>query len=240
MTERRRIALYGGTFDPVHVGHIAVAQHLLKLFALDQVLFIPAHAAPHKRERKGTPGLHRYAMLVLATQPDARLLVSTVELDAPGRPYTFDTLSRMRDELGRAARLFFVMGADSWSEITTWHKWEQVLALTDQIVVARPSYSLSATHVSPQIRERIIDLQGAQPVVAARKVDEGDGPKIYLTDVVMMDVSATAIRRAVREGRSAEVASLVPSPVADYVEKYGLYRDQHETEFFDQGTDTAS
>src|SRR6185503_12838676 len=123
-----RVALYGGTFDPVHVGHLDVARRLQELFALDLVLFIPAHVAPHKRKSSVSPALHRYTMLALATQNDERLRVSTIELDAPEQPYTIETLERMQAALGDRAQLFFVMGADSWSEITTWHQWERVLS----------------------------------------------------------------------------------------------------------------
>ncbi len=96
MERRRRIALYGGTFDPVHVGHTALARRLLELFSLDEVLFIPAHVAPHKRDREVSPALHRYAMLALATQGEERFRVSTVELDAPERPYTVEHADAVR------------------------------------------------------------------------------------------------------------------------------------------------
>ena len=222
---RKRIALYGGTFDPVHVGHLAVARALLKLFALDEVLFIPAHVAPHKRESKVTPGWHRYAMLALATQGEARLRVSTVELDAPEKPYTVETLARLATEHGQEARLFFVMGADSWSEITTWREWERVLTLTNQIVVTRPGYELETSHVTQAIRERLVDLRGMEQGELAKAIDESESTRIYVTDAVLMDVSATEIRRAVREGREREWLALVPPPVAEYMNKYKLYRD---------------
>jgi nicotinate-nucleotide adenylyltransferase len=220
-----RIALYGGTFDPVHAGHFAVARGLLKLFALDHVLFIPAHVAPHKRESQVTPALQRYAMLALATQGEPQLLVSTVELDAPERPYTVETLSRLRAELGREAQLFFIMGADSWMEITTWREWERLFALSNHIVVTRPGYEWSAAHVPTSIRERIVDLRGAEQARIAREIGESGGLKIYVTDAVFMDISATVIRAALREGRDdASIASLVPPPVAEFIRKYRLYR----------------
>jgi len=220
----KRIALYGGTFDPVHAGHIAVAHGLSKLFALDEVLFIPAYIAPHKRKSRVTPALHRYAMLALATQDEPHLCISTVELDAPEQPYTFETLSRMQESLGRAAQLFFVLGADSWMEMNTWREWERVLASANHIVVTRPGYELSAEHVTGEIRERVVDLRGMSVEEAAREIDGSEGLKIYITDAAFMDVSATAIRRAVREGRNESWLKQVPSPVADYIRKYGLYR----------------
>jgi nicotinate-nucleotide adenylyltransferase len=226
MSGHRRIALYGGTFDPVHTGHVAVADGLSKLFALDQVLFIPAYVAPHKRGANVTPALHRYAMLALATQGEASFRVSTVELDAPERPFTFETLSRMRESLGEDAQLFFVMGADSWMEMTTWREWERVLALSNHIVVTRPGYELSAEHVTPGIRERIIDLRGKKKEEAALEIDKSDGARVYVTDAVKMDVSATMIRQAVKAGRETDWLQYVQPSVADYIRKYGLYREE--------------
>jgi len=223
MSGRKRIAIYGGTFDPVHDGHLAVAQNVLSLFALDEVLFIPAHVAPHKRGREVTPGLERYAMLALATQSYERLRISTIELDAPERPYTIDTLARLQAEVGPQARLFFMMGADSWADITTWREWEKLLRMSDHIVVTRPGYEMNAEHVTEDVRERIVDLRGAQAEAAAREAGGAVGPKIYVTDAVLMDVSATEIRRSIREGRTDALSRLVPAPVADYIKKYRLY-----------------
>lgn len=217
----KRIALYGGTFDPVHVGHTSIARRLLELFALDEVLFIPAHVAPHKRDREVSPALHRYAMLALATQGEQRFRLSTVELDAPESPYTVGTLAHFVELLGREARLFFVMGADSWQEITTWREWERVLTLTDITVVTRPGYEVGAAHVTEEIAGRVVDVRG-QSREAIEEAMSGGGPRIYLTDAVLMDVSATAVRRAARDG--AGLGELVAPPVAEYIEKYRLYQ----------------
>ncbi|HEX8921832.1 MAG TPA: nicotinate-nucleotide adenylyltransferase [Pyrinomonadaceae bacterium] len=225
MSGQKRIALYGGTFDPVHTGHIGVAHGLSKLFALDQVLFIPAYVAPHKRVRNVTPALHRYAMLALATQDEDSFRVSTIELDAPERPYTFETLSQMQELLGREAQLFFIMGADSWMEITTWREWERVLELANHIVVTRPGYELSAEHITPQVRERIVDLRGRAQEQAAPEIDGSDGARVYVTDAVNMDVSATMIRQAVRDGRESEWQQHLQPAVADYIRKYRLYKE---------------
>ena len=220
-----RIALYGGTFDPVHVGHTGVADGLSKLFALDRILFVPAYVAPHKRGASVTPALHRYAMLALATQEEARFHISSIELDAPEKPYTVETLSRMREQLGHGAQLFFVMGADSWMEITTWREWERVLALASHIVVTRPGYEVSATHVTPEIRAKVLDLRGTKAEEIARAVEESDGARIYLTDAVNLEISSTEIRRAVREGLDDEWTKWVSPSVGNYIRKYGLYRE---------------
>jgi nicotinate-nucleotide adenylyltransferase len=200
MFEGKRIALYGGTFDPVHLGHLEVARRVSELFEIEKVVFIPAQVAPHKVGRPVTEPIHRYAMLALATQDDPRLVVSTFELDAPGRRYTVDTVAEFQRRLPAATELFFIMGADSWSEITTWRDWERLLKMTNHIVVTRPGYEVPPA-------------------------PEGLGERIFFTDIVRKDISATNIRRLARAGRAAELKDLVPEPVANYIKKYGIYRD---------------
>jgi nicotinate-nucleotide adenylyltransferase len=235
-----RIALYGGTFDPVHDGHLAVARELLKLFSLDEVLFIPAHVAPHKRNFPPASPLHRYAMLALATRDEPRFRISTVELDEPRKPYTIETILRLRDSLG--GQLVFVMGADSWEEITTWREWERVLAMVANVVVTRPGYELRAEHVSDAVRERIIDLRGEVVEQEVRAAEMSGEPRIYFTDAVKLDISSSGIRRSVRAaGADEKLEGLiqVPQPVAEYIEKYRLYREAHETERNDAGRGRA-
>lgn len=197
--------MYGGTFDPVHVGHLEIARRISELFEIDRLLFIPAQMAPHKIGRPVTHPIHRYAMLALATQDDPRLAISTFELDAPGRRYTVDTIEHFQRELGDSTELFFIMGADSWSEITTWREWERLLSMTNHIVVTRPGYEPSMTHVS-----------------------EHGSSRIFFTDVVMNNVSATQVRRLARQGRTDELVNLVPGPVLEYIKKYRIYRELNE------------
>ena len=222
MRAQKRIALYGGTFDPVHVGHLEIARSVSQLFEIEKVLFIPAQLAPHKIGRAVTEPLHRYAMLALATQDDPQLAISTFELDAPDRRYTVDTIDHFQRTLEDSIELFFIMGADSWSEITTWRAWERLLTMTNHIVVTRPGYEPSVAHVG-SISERIVDVRSGRPPFAA------EGKRIFFTDVVMKDVSATNIRAHASEGRMEELEGLVPGPVLDYIKKYGIYRELNET-----------
>ena len=229
----RRVAIYGGSFDPVHDGHLALARGLVRLFAFDELHFVPAHHAPHKRTSRPTSAWHRFAMLALATQDDPALRVSTAELEAPERPYTVETVARLREELGDGvARLFFVMGADSWAEITTWREWERLLSMTDAVVVTRPGYELALEHVTEEIRTRVRDVRGASAGRIGRAVAEDAGPLIFFSDAVKLAVSSTDVRRAAREsskksgGEGGEAAGLpVPRAVAAYLEKYRLYTD---------------
>ena len=204
MRAQKRIALYGGTFDPVHIGHLEIARRVSRVFEIERVVFIPAQVAPHKIGRPVTEPIHRYAMLALATQADPKLVVSTFELDAPDRRYTVDTVEHFQRELGDSAELFFIMGADSWSEVTTWREWERLLAMTNHIVVTRPGYEPNTAHVG---------------ACAGR---------VQFTDAVMNDVSATTIRKCASEGRLGELVDLVPGPVLAYIGKYGIYRELNE------------
>jgi nicotinate-nucleotide adenylyltransferase len=131
------------------------------------------------------------------------LLISTFELDAPDRRYTVDTVAEFQQRLGDDTELFFVMGADSWSEITTWREWERLLKMTNHIVVTRPGYEIAPA-------------------------PEGLGDRIFFTDAVMQDISATTIRRLASEGRYDELEQLVPRSVASYIKKYGIYRNTNE------------
>ncbi|HKU73732.1 MAG TPA: nicotinate-nucleotide adenylyltransferase [Pyrinomonadaceae bacterium] len=219
MCAQRRIALYGGTFDPVHVGHIEIARRVSQLFEIEKVVFIPAQMAPHKVGRDVTEPIHRYAMLALATQDDPQLSISSFELDDPDRRYTVDTIAHFQRVLGDETELFFIMGADSWSEITTWREWERLLTMTNHIVVTRPGYEPLTTHVGA-VGERIVDLRGLK---ISRKGAKAQS--IFFTDAVMKDVSATKIRRLASEGRFEELTDLLPGPVLEYIKKYGIYRE---------------
>lgn len=232
---RRRVALYGGTFDPVHAGHMAVARGLLDIFGLDEVLFIPAYVAPHKRARRVSPAHDRYAMLALATQVEKRMLVSAVELSAPERPYTVETLSSFRERAGDSTRLFFVMGADSWEEITTWREWERVLTLADTIVVTRPGYELPTAHMTDDVQRRVVDVRGRAREEVGAELEKSEGPRVFLSDASNVEASATQVRAAVEQGELNKLDALVAPAVAEYIKKYGLYRGADGTEFSDAG-----
>lgn len=231
----KRIAFYGGSFDPLHNGHLTIARALSEVFALDEFVFIPAFHAPHKKDKKPTSAFHRFAMLALATSGEPQILVSKMELDVPERPFTVETLERLKNELPEA-QIFFVMGADSWAEITTWREWEKVLTLVNIIVVTRPDYEIGFAHVTDEIRARIVDLRVSSPksqVPSLEKpgtrnleletCDLGLGTKIYITDAVQIDVSATEIRQKIKENATDWRAD-VSNEVAKYIEKYELYK----------------
>src|SRR5438445_2085904 len=154
----RRIAFYGGSFDPVHRGHLAVAQALLEQFELDEFVFIPAFHAPHKVRLKPTSAYDRYAMLCLVTENEPNMSVSKMEVEMPDRPYSVQTLRQLNVERPDD-EIFFVMGADSWMDIRTWREWETVLTMTNIIVVTRPDVEIGFDHVTDEICSRIVDLR---------------------------------------------------------------------------------
>jgi nicotinate-nucleotide adenylyltransferase len=227
MDQRKRIAIYGGTFDPVHAGHLEIARSVTQLFEIDEFLFLPARVAPHKQDAQVSPAIARYAMLALATQSDERLGISSFELDGASTHYTVDTLRHFGTQFAELTDLFFVMGADSWTEITSWREWEQLLSLVNHIVVTRPGYEFSADHVGPTIAGQVADVRGIKAKSVSKMID-GHGPTIFVTDVVMRDISATAVRSAAREHRFADLTKLTTPAVAEYITKYSLYRNTNE------------
>lgn len=216
----RRIAAYGGTFDPVHNGHIDVVRAIVRNFGLDQLLIIPAHRPPHKGSRAIAGDYHRFTMAVLASLDEPRVLVSTIELEAPDRPYTFETVERLRNAFGTQTRLFFVMGADSFEEINTWREPTRLLSSTNLIVITRPGHDVSSSHLDERFRSTIIDLRGRD--CEPRSLENLKEQHIYVTGYVNTGVSSTEIRERVRDGES--IQDLVPPRVADYIRKYELYR----------------
>ena len=217
----KRIAFYGGSFDPLHNGHLAIARALSEQFDLDEFVFIPAFHAPHKKDKKPTSAFHRFAMLCLATNDLPKIEVSRIELELPERPFTVETLERLKNELPNA-QIFFVMGADSWQDILTWREWETVLTMVNIIIVTRPDYEISFAHVTDEIRARIVDLRGNFNAKTQRRKGAKD-LGIYFTDKVFVDVSATEIRQKIKENKD-DWQKDVPDEVAKYIEKYELYK----------------
>lgn len=211
----KRVAFYGGSFDPVHNAHLTIAERLIDLFDLQKLIFVPAFHAPHKKNLKPTSAYDRYAMLALATSDKEKIEISKTELENPKEPYTIQTLRRLLKEFSDY-QIFFIIGADSWQEINTWKNWEEVLTIVNIIVVTRPGYPIVFDHVSEEICKRIIDVRGKTQISVSEAL------KIYITDIVQSNASATQIRRIIKEGKT-DWKNLVPENVARYIVKYGLY-----------------
>lgn len=216
----KKIAVYGGSFDPPHNGHLAIANALVAQFGLDEFVFIPAFHAPHKVRLQPTSAYDRYAMLCLITEDMPNVSVSKMEIEMPERPYSVETLARLNAERPED-EIFFVMGADSWMDIKTWREWERVLTMSNHIVVNRPGYAISFDHVTDEIRERIVDLRQVEGVKRSGG-DKKNSLSIFITDAVDMNISATQIRKKIRNSDPTWRQD-VPAEVAMYVEKYQIY-----------------
>jgi nicotinate-nucleotide adenylyltransferase len=139
MARGKRIGLFGGTFDPIHSAHLTVAREAIEQAGLDEILFVPAAHPPHKSGATGASYEHRYRMVELACEGESRFVPSRLE-EGEGKSYSIDTITRLLDLLAPEDRVFFLIGADAFAEITTWRRWESVLDAVDFIVVTRPGH----------------------------------------------------------------------------------------------------
>jgi len=230
------IGLFGGTFDPIHQGHLALARAAQERFALGRIHFVAANIPPHKQRQPLAPYPHRYAMVVLATMSEKAFVPSLLEApemmprtgakkagpSAPGANYSIDTIRRVKQTLKKADCVFFLIGIDAFQEIATWHEAEALFGECEFIVASRPGYSLA--DVANALPERL----RPKPAVTkpfAKQPARGDlvlpGATVHLLDDVHTNVSATAIREAVAAKRP--LTRFVDPAVAEYIRKMGLY-----------------
>lgn len=199
----------GGTFDPIHNGHVAAALAAQRALSLDTITLIPSHVPPHRQDPVGASGEERYAMAKLAAQGLPGWSASRIELDREGRSYTYDTLVELNHALGgpRGTQIFFITGADAFAEIATWSRYPAVLDLANFVVVSRPGITLDS------LRARVPSAF-SRPSTAQTRV--------IAVEASTPDVSSTDIRRRIRAGES--LSGLVPDAVADYIRTHSLYR----------------
>jgi nicotinate-nucleotide adenylyltransferase len=226
MTSGTRIGILGGTFDPVHVGHLDTAQAAHRALALDRVLVMPSGTPPHRSIQPSASRFHRFAMTALAVTGIPWLLVSDLEIGTTDPCYTFDTLARLQATGLGPAQIFFITGADAFAEIETWSRYPQVLEMAQFVVVSRPGHAAAALPAKlPALAARM--RNAAAPVSATVGAPSGLDPavpalEILLLDAPTRDVSSTEIRRCLETGVS--VAGLVPAAVETYIGQHGLYR----------------
>lgn len=218
MTIDRRIGVLGGTFDPVHLGHLAVAVEATRALALDEVLLVPSHMAPHRWAEPSASMFHRFAMVALATLQDERFAASDLELNRPGASFTADTLRGLQAAGCSPLQLFFLTGADAFAEIATWRDFPHVLTLAHFVVVSRPGVpSTTLPGRLPELASRMLTLQrGAQA-----PPENQPEPRVFLIECPTPDVSSTGVRARARAGRP--LAGLVPPEVDAYIRRHGLY-----------------
>jgi nicotinate-nucleotide adenylyltransferase len=234
------IGLFGGTFDPVHKGHLALARTAMERCKLHKVCFVPANIPPHKQERPLAPFLHRFAMVALATAGEKVFVPSLLEApeeagtsrrdrqeqgkDRQERPnYTIDTIRRIKQSFKSADRLFFLIGIDAFDDIAKWHQAEALFRECEFVVAGRPGYSLAdvANALPESLRPR---EEVTRPF--HKQKPTGDmvlpGVTIHLMEDLRQPASATAIREAVAAGKP--LGRFLEPAVADYIKKIGLYK----------------
>ena len=229
LTETRLGAL-GGSFNPIHFGHLFVARRIRDLFQLQRIHFIVAATPPHKPAGGLVAFTHRYAMVCLALAGTRSFLPSMVELDPPASPFSVHSLEKLdQKNRGERARLFFIAGGDSLLDVGSWHESERLLASYDFVFVTRPGIRIPdpAALLPREARENMLDLRDHQPDeirAVISKAERSGERRVYLMDVGAPDISASEIRRLVAAG--SPVDKLVPVRVREYIEKLRIYGEQ--------------
>ncbi len=201
MTQAQRIGIYGGTFDPIHIGHLAIAEEARVELDLSLVIFVPAARQPLKDGAQSAPPADRLAMVRLACADNAAFTTDDLELERPPPSYTVDTLEIFRERYGSQAELWFILGVDAARELPRWHRVERIAELAQLAVLGRPGYSL---HL-PSLETALPSLRGRVRLI--------DGPRL--------DISSTELRRRLATGRP--VRYQLPEPVRVYIQQRGLY-----------------
>jgi nicotinate-nucleotide adenylyltransferase len=224
------IGLFGGTFDPVHKGHVALARAAMERCKLHSILFVPANIPPHKQQRPLAPYAQRFAMLALATTGEKCFVPSLLEAPVEGaagrkeKPnYTIETVRRLKESLKANDRVFLLIGMDAFADVAKWHQAEALFKECAFIVAGRPGYSLAdvANALPEKLRPRAEVTRPFQKQAAC-----GDlvlpGVTIHLLEDLHQPASATAIREAAAAGKA--LGRFLDPSVADYIKKTGLYR----------------
>ena len=215
---RRCIILLGGSFDPVHIGHVELGKYFCNLFKTNELRLLPAGNPWQKPLLKATPE-QRVDMLRLAFEPlDLSVTIDTQEIDRPGATYTIDTLKAIRKEIGDDTPLVFIMGADQLLRLDTWHNWRQLFQLTHIAVSARPGLSNSLTLIPKAIADEF-SKRFADP----ERIKSSPSGLTYLAHDVQVNASATEIRTALQNNQSP--VTLVPTPVLKYIKENNLYKN---------------
>ncbi|MBP9483802.1 MAG: nicotinate-nucleotide adenylyltransferase [Negativicutes bacterium] len=202
---KQRVGVMGGTFDPIHLGHLAIAEAAFIEFQLEKVIFIPACEPVHKPKWAITEAKHRFAMTLLATAANPHFHVSSIEIDRSGPSYTSETLAELKSQFGEDTEIFFILGADAIADLPTWHDARECFKLCQFIGAIRPGVDNGAL-------EKARDYFG--------EIAEG---KIHQLATFELAISATAIRRRVQQKQS--IRYIVPEEVAAYIIKEKLYQD---------------
>jgi len=214
-----KIGLFGGTFNPIHLGHLRAAEIVVQKFSLDKLFFIPSYTPPHKESAQIASPQHRLKMVERAVRPFAHFCASSIEIDAGGKSYSILTLKKIKTQHPEA-RIFFLLGVDAFLEIETWKDYENVLEQCSFIIMSRPQFHLEDAHevLSQKYSQRIVDLSGSRTPASV----EDSTNLIYLVPIQALDISSTEVRE--RVSRSQSIKDLVSESVEHYIKEKGLYQ----------------
>mgnify|MGYP001104135278 CR=1 FL=1 len=211
--------ILGGTFDPIHIGHLRCAQEILEMLELEKIVFIPAAHPPLKTRGDITPFDHRIEMIRLAAEGNRSFDVSDIEERREGISYSIETVKYFLKKYGGALKLYFILGQDAFQKIEMWKNREELLSLCNFVVMTRPGYSVK--HLS-----EILPPDFASRFRYSEDSDGFKGPagsSIFFREVTLLGVSSTDIRNKVKDGKS--IRYIVPESVCDYISEHLLYRD---------------
>lgn len=216
---QEKIGLFGGTFNPIHRGHIKAAEIVSKKFLLDKLYFIPSYIPPHKESVQIASPRHRLRMVELAVAPFPHFKPSSIEIDAGGKSYSIVTLKKIKSQYPKA-KILFLLGVDAFLEIETWRDYEKVLEQCSFIIMSRPQFRLDDAHevLSKKYSQRIVDLSGSCAPVDI----ENSANMIFLVPIQALDISSTEVRERVMRDQS--IQELVPESVEHYIKERGLYK----------------
>jgi len=214
----KKIGLFGGTFNPIHLGHLRPAEEICDDFDLDQVIFIPASCPPHKTKEGIIPAPLRLEMVRLAIADNPRFSLSEVELERKGRSYSIETIEFFRQKFGPEAHLYFILGLDAFLEINTWKEYTALFRLCHFVVMTRPGFekNFSREHLPVELSG---DFCYDDPQMGYAHVS---GFFVYPREITALDISSTRIREYLQKGQS--VKYLLPAPVEMFIYRNQLYR----------------
>ncbi len=198
-----RVGVIGGTFDPIHIAHLVIAEEARVRLNLDRVVFVPAATPPHKVDNDISSVEHRLAMVELAIATNPYFFLSRVDIERSGPCYTIDTIKLLRDEWGPGVEIYFIMGQDSLVDILTWHEPQRLIRLCRLVVLSRPGYKAD-----------LEELEALLPGITSHT---------HILNSPELDISSSDIRQRVREG--LPIKYQVPEAVEEYIYAHGLYRD---------------
>jgi len=214
--------LFGGSFDPIHLGHLRCAEEIREIFDLDEIFFIPAGRQPLKADREATPFNHRAAMVRLAIEGNPHFTLSETENRRDGMSYSIDTVREFLEGRGSQGKWepYFIMGQDAFEDITLWRDWEDLLKLCNIVVMTRPGFSFPhIEEILPPETATLYRFDDSKQCFRGEK-----GTSIFFRRLTELEISSTDIRNRRAEGKS--IRYLVPEKVFDYIESKGLYRTE--------------